>query len=242
MFAQLAALPADHPCRRGLRERLILELLPLAEHIALRYLGRGQAKDDLVQAARVGLVKAVDRFDPGRGGDFLSFAVPTVMGEVRRFFRDTGWAVHVPRGMQELSFRLRQGTTELGQVLGRAPTPGELAGHLGDDVETIREGLLAANSYRTASLDRPAAKGDETTVLADVIGEVDARLDLIEDHQTVAHLLCRLPERERAIVKLRFFEGLTQAQIAARIGISQMHVSRLLTKVLGELREQLRRA
>ncbi|MEU3627826.1 SigB/SigF/SigG family RNA polymerase sigma factor [Amycolatopsis coloradensis] len=238
LFDQLAALPADHPRRGALRDRLILELLPLAEHVALRFLGRGQAKEDLVQVARVGLVKAVDRFEPGRG-DFLSFAVPTVMGEVRRFFRDTGWAVHVPRRMQELSFRLKQGAAELGQVLGRAPTPSELAGHLGIDVETIREGLLAANGYQTSSLDRPATDGEDTTVSADVVGEVDSRLELIEDHEAVVPLLLRLPGRERAIVLMRFFEGLTQAQIAARIGISQMHVSRLLAKVLLKLREQL---
>ncbi len=222
LFEQLAALPADHPRRQGLRECLILELLPLADHVALRFLGRGQATEDLVQVARVGLVEAVDRFDPGRGGDFLSFAVPTVMGEVRRFFRDTGWAVHVPRRMQELSFRLKQGTMELAGVLGRAPTPSELAGHLGIDVETIHEGLLAANSYQASSLDRPAANGKDTTDLADVMGEVDSRLELVEDHHAVAPLLHRLPEREREIVKMRFFEGMTQSQIAARIGVSQM--------------------
>ncbi|WP_037316977.1 SigB/SigF/SigG family RNA polymerase sigma factor [Amycolatopsis orientalis] len=239
LFAELSALPAGHPERRRLRERLILELLPIAEHIAVRFSGRGQPREDLVQVARVGLMKAVDRFDPAQGGDFLAYAVPTVMGEVRRFFRDTGWAVHVPRGMQELRTRLSRGTTELTQVLGRAPTPRELAGHLDLDVDTVREGLLAANSYQTSSLDRPVNDGEGSLPLSDVVGELDDRFELIEDRHTVVPLLKRLPERERAIVTMRFFDGLTQSQIAERIGISQMHVSRLLTKILHDLRGRL---
>ncbi|SFH30039.1 RNA polymerase sigma-B factor [Amycolatopsis regifaucium] len=239
LFDELATLPAEHPRRRELRERLILELLPIAEHIAVRFSGRGQPREDLVQVARVGLLKAVDRFDPAQGGDFLAYAVPTVMGEVRRFFRDTGWAVHVPRGMQELRTRLSRGTTELTQLLGRAPTPTELAGHLDLDVDTVREGLLAANSYQTSSLDRPVNDGEGSVPLSDVVGQLDSRFELIEDRHTVVPLLNRLPERERAIVTMRFFDGLTQSQIAERIGISQMHVSRLLSKTLHELRRHL---
>ncbi len=239
LFDEMAALPADHPERRRLRERLILEFLPVAEHIAVRFSGRGQPREDLVQVARIGLMKAVDRFDPGLGGEFLAYAVPTVMGEVRRFFRDTGWAVHVPRGMQELRTRLSRGTTELTQTLGRAPTPTELAGHLDVDVENVREGLLAANSYQTSSLDKPVNDGDGSAPLADVVGELDSRFELIEDRHTVVPLLKRLPDRDRAIVTMRFFDGLTQSQIAERLGISQMHVSRLLTKILQDLRGRI---
>ncbi|WP_409490366.1 SigB/SigF/SigG family RNA polymerase sigma factor [Amycolatopsis sp. cmx-11-12] len=239
LFDELAALPADHPDRRPVRERLILELLPIAEHIAVRFSGRGQPREDLIQVARIGLIKAVDRFDPGQGADFVAYAVPTVMGEVRRFFRDTGWAVHVPRGMQELRARLSRGTTELTQILGRAPTPSELAGHLDVAVDTVREGLLAANSYQTSSLDRSVNDGEGSAPLADVVGELDARFERIEDRHTVVPLLKRLPERERAIVTMRFFDGLTQSQIAERVGLSQMHVSRLLTKILHDLRGRL---
>ncbi len=239
LFDEMAALPLDHPERRRLRERLILEYLPVAEHIAVRFSGRGQPREDLVQVAGIGLMKAVDRFDPGMGGEFLAFAVPTVMGEVRRFFRDTGWAVHVPRGMQELRTRLSRGTTELTQTLGRAPTPTELAGHLDVDVDTVREGLLAANSYQTSSLDKPVNDGEGSAPLADVVGELDSRFELIEDRHTVVPLLKRLPDRDRAIVTMRFFDGLTQSQIAERLGISQMHVSRLLTKILQDLRGRI---
>ena len=239
LLAELAALPAGHPGRERLRERLIVEFLPLAEHIAMRFGGRGQPHDDLVQVARIGLMKAVDRFDSARGGEFLSFAVPTIMGEVRRFFRDSGWAIHVPRGLQEIRGRLARGTTELAQALGRAPTPSELAGHLGVDVETVREGLLAANCYETTSLDRPVNAGDGTVTVADSMGELDERIGNVDDHQTVAPLLRRLPERERAIVTMRFFDGLSQSQIAARVGVSQMQISRLLTKILRDLREQV---
>lgn len=239
LFDELAALPVGHPDRGHLRERLILELLPIAEHIAVRFSGRGQPREDLIQVARIGLMKAVDRFDPGQGADFVAYAVPTVMGEVRRFFRDTAWAVHVPRGMQELRARLSRGTTELTQILGRAPTPRELAGHLDVDVDLVREGLLAANSYQTSSLDRPVNDGEGSAPLADVVGELDARFERIEDRHTVLPLLKRLPERERAIVTMRFFDGLTQSQIAERVGLSQMHVSRLLTKILHDLRGRL---
>ncbi|MFC3453022.1 SigB/SigF/SigG family RNA polymerase sigma factor [Amycolatopsis speibonae] len=239
LFEEMAALPGGHPEHERLRERLILELLPIAEHIAVRFGGRGQPKEDLIQVARIGLMKAVDRFDPWQGGDFLAYAVPTVMGEVRRFFRDTGWAVHVPRGMQELRTRLSRGTTELTQLLGRAPTPSELAGHLDVDVDTVREGLLAANSYQTSSLDKPVNEGEGTLPLSDVVGELDSRFELIEDRHTVVPLLEGLPERDRAIIVMRFFDGLTQSQIAARLGISQMHVSRLLAKILQDLRSRL---
>ncbi len=239
LFAELAALPEGHAGRARLRERLIIEFLPLADHIATRFSGRGQPRDDLVQVARLGVMKAVDRFDPTHGADFLSFAVPTVMGEVRRHFRDTGWALRVPRGLQELQGRLSRGTTELAQHLGRAPTPSELAGHLGIDVETVRDGLLAANCYETSSLDQPLNNGEGSSSLAEVMGEPDAGIGFVEDHHTLVPLLKKLPAREQAIVRMRFFEGLSQSQIAARVGVSQMQVSRLLAKTLHQLRDQL---
>ncbi|MEV4049791.1 SigB/SigF/SigG family RNA polymerase sigma factor [Amycolatopsis sp. NPDC049688] len=241
LLDRLAALAPDHPDRARLREALIVEFLPVAEHIAARFTGRGQPRDDLVQVARIGLLKAVDRFEPRHGAEFLSFAVPTIMGEVRRLFRDTGWALHVPRGLQELRGRLNQGTTRLSQRLGRAPTPSELAGHLGIDVETVREGLLAANCYETSSLDR-SADTDGSFTPADSMGELDARFEHVEDHQTVVPLLRRLPERDRAIITMRFFDGLSQSQIATRIGVSQMQVSRLLTRILRDLRAEARAA
>lgn len=237
LFAELAALSIGDPNRERLREGLIIECLPLAEHIAMRFSGRGQPQDDLIQVARLGLTRAVDRFEPARGKDFLSFAVPTIMGEVRRFFRDTGWAVRVPRGLQELRTKLGDGTRQLAQALGRAPTPTELAGHLDLDVETVHEGLLAGNCYETTSLDRPL--GDGTTTVGDTLGGPDSRIELLEDFHSLAPLLKQLPDTERAMLKMRFFDGLTQSRIAARLGVSQMQVSRVLTKTLEGLREKL---
>ncbi len=233
-FADLAALPAGHPHRERLRERLILEFLPVADTIAHRFRGRGQARADLVQVARVGLVNAVDRFIPGQV-PFLGYAVPTMMGEVRRFFRDTSWATHVPRGMKDVRDRIVKAATELSSTLGRAPKPTELAERLGLDVETVREGLLAASCYQTSSLDQPVHDSDR----ADAVGGLDPRLELIDDRHTVIPALATLPERERTIIRMRFFDELTQSQIALRLGISQMHVSRLLAKTLRELRDHV---
>ncbi|KZB79376.1 SigB/SigF/SigG family RNA polymerase sigma factor [Amycolatopsis regifaucium] len=240
LFEELSTLPADSPRRQEVRARLVTELLPLAEHIATRFSGRGEPREDLVQVARIGLINAVDRFDPARGHDFLSFAVPTVMGEVRRHFRDTGWSVRVPRRLKELHVSLSQGTAALSQTLGRAPTPTELAEYLGLDINEVREGLLAGQAYQTLSVDKPVHDdATEALSLADTIGEEDHEMALVENHEALQPLLRELPKRERAILVMRFFGGYTQTQIAEKVGISQMHVSRLLSQTLDQLRGKL---
>jgi len=239
LFEELDGLPEDDPRRTALRARLVTEFLPVAEHIAARFTGRGEPREDLVQVARIGLINAIDRFAPSRGSDFLSFAVPTIMGELRRHFRDTGWSVRVPRRLKELHLALSRGSGELAQSLGRAPTPTELAEHLGLDLADVHEGLLAGHAYRPLSVDKPVHDEAEPLVLADTLGEEDPEIGHIEDHEALRPLLRALPPRERAIVVMRFFGGLTQTQIADRVGISQMHVSRLLANTLEQLREQL---
>ncbi|MFC3453647.1 SigB/SigF/SigG family RNA polymerase sigma factor [Amycolatopsis speibonae] len=240
LFEEMSSLPEDSQRRQDLRAKLVTELLPLAEHIATRFSGRGEPREDLVQVARIGLINAVDRFDPGRGHDFLSFAVPTVMGEVRRHFRDTGWSVRVPRRLKELHVSLSQGTAALSQRLGRAPTPTELAEYLGLEVNEVREGLLAGQAYQTLSVDKPVHDDPaESLSLADTIGEEDHEMALVENHEALQPLLRELPKRERAILVMRFFGGYTQTQIAERVGISQMHVSRLLSQTLEQLRGKL---
>ncbi|WP_158890441.1 SigB/SigF/SigG family RNA polymerase sigma factor [Amycolatopsis anabasis] len=238
-FAELAALPEGAPGRDELRARLVTRHLPLADHIARRFGGRGETHDDLLQVARIGLIHAVDRFQPERGTDFLSFAVPTIMGEVRRYFRDAGWAVHVPRRLKEIHLMISQATSSLGQQLGRAPTPSEIARELGVDTEEVCEGLIAGNAYRSVSVDKPVSEESETMSLADTLGEFDEDLDAVENHEALKPLLRQLPARERTILLLRFFGNLTQTQIAERVGISQMHVSRLLAQTLEGLRTRL---
>ncbi|WP_326836168.1 SigB/SigF/SigG family RNA polymerase sigma factor [Amycolatopsis rhabdoformis] len=239
LFEEFAALPADDPRRPRLREQLVTEFLPVAEHIATRFTGRGEPREDLVQVARIGLINAIDRFTPDRGPDFLSFAVPTVMGEIRRHFRDTGWSVRVPRRLKELHLALSHGSSTLSQTLGRAPTPTELAEHLGLGVDEVHEGLIAGNAYQTLSVDKPVHDDAEPLSLADTLGEEDSALEHIENHEALEPLLRELPQRERSILVMRFFGGLTQTQIADRVGISQMHVSRLLSQTLEQLRGKL---
>ncbi|MTD57341.1 SigB/SigF/SigG family RNA polymerase sigma factor [Amycolatopsis pithecellobii] len=239
LFEQLAAAGPDDPRRTQLRTALVTEYLAVAEHIARRFAGRGEAHDDLVQVARLGLVNAVDRFEPDRGSDFLSFAVPTIMGEVRRHFRDASWSVRVPRRLKELHLRIGQVSGELGQKLGRAPTPSELARALDVSIDEVSEGLQAGNAYYAVSVDRPTGDEGESTSLADTLGEDDTGLESVENHEALRPLLRELPERERRILMLRFFGNMTQTQIAERVGISQMHVSRLLAQTLQQLREKL---
>jgi RNA polymerase sigma-B factor len=239
LFEKLAALSEGDPERIRLRDRLVTGHLPLAEHIAQRFSGRGVAKEDLIQVARVGLINAVDRFDPARGTDFLSFAVPTVMGEVRRYFRDTGWTVRVPRRLKELHLSISNASTTLSQRLGRAPAPSEIAQHLGLSENEVYEGLEAGNAYNSMSLDEVLSADTESRSLGDTLGEEDSALEGVENHEALQPLVQQLPERERKILALRFVQNLTQTQIAERIGISQMHVSRLLARTLAQLREGL---
>jgi RNA polymerase sigma-B factor len=238
LFAELAGTPAG-PKRETLRDRLVTEHLPVAQHIARRFGHRGEPHEDLVQVATVGLINAVDRFDPERGSDFLSFAVPTIMGEVRKYFRDSSWSVRMPRRLKELHLAINAGTSRLSQSLGRAPTPSELAEHLGMSREEIHEGLAAGNAYQSASLDDMLMSEDSSISLGSTIGEEDPEIAMIEQREALHPLLEKLPERERKIVIMRFFGNMTQTQIAQKVGISQMHVSRLLAKTLRQLRDVL---
>ena len=236
MFRRLKQLDEGSPAFRRLREAIIEASLPLADHIARRYRGRGEPFDDLVQAARVGLVNSVNRFDVDTGAAFLSFAVPTMMGEVRRHFRDYGWAVKVPRGIKELQPQMIRARSDLSQRLNRAPTATEIAQYLGIDRELVVQATIGGGNYATVSTDAPAGSGDGPRVIADTFGEVDPNLDRVLSVETVRPLIATLPERQRVVLALRFFDNLTQTQIAERVGCSQMHVSRLLAKALETLR------
>ncbi len=239
MFRELGGLSEDSPAYERQRERIVERCLPLADHIARRFDGRGEPREDLVQVARVGLVNAINRFDVETGSDFVSFAVPTIMGEVRRHFRDNSWSVKVPRRLKELHLRLGAATAELSQRLGRAPTASELAEELDMDREEVIEGLVAGSSYNTLSIDSGGGGDEDAPAIVDTLGDVDDGLDQIENRETLRPLLAQLPERERTVLLLRFFESMTQTQIAERVGVSQMHVSRLLAKSLARLRDQL---
>ncbi|MGH3973979.1 MAG: RNA polymerase sigma factor SigF [Pseudonocardiaceae bacterium] len=240
LFAELAGLDQSDPRRAQLRDRLVAAHLPLARHIARRFSHRGEPQDDLEQVACVGLIHAVDRFEPDRGSDFLSFAVPTITGEVRRYFRDHAWAMRVPRRLKDLHVAIGSAMSILSQQHGRAPTASELAEYLDLPREQVLEGLGAASGYRTSSLDSLLDAEGTGAALEGVVGAADAELGQVEYRTTLAPLLDRLPERECAILKLRFFVGLTQSEIAQRVGLSQMHVSRLLSRTLVRLREELR--
>jgi RNA polymerase sigma-B factor len=240
LFHQLADGALPEPTRQSVRARLVAEHLPVAEHIARRFRNRGQPDDDLRQVAAIGLIQAVDRFDPKRGSDFLSFAVPTITGEVRRYFRDATWSVGVPRRLKELHSAITKTTAQLSQTLGRAPRPSELAEALGRPIEEIHEGLSAAGAYHSDSLDETVSGADGvTTSVGDLLGGQDDDMADVDSRQTLFPALAKLAERERTIGVLRFFGNLTQTQIADRIGLSQMHVSRLLSASIAKLRTEL---
>jgi RNA polymerase sigma-B factor len=216
------------------RDELVSRMLPVVRQLARRYDRGSEQLDDLVQVGCVGLVKAIERFDPERSPAFIRYAVPTI----RRFFRDTGWAAHVPRGMQELALEIREHTDQLSRTLGRSPTPAELAQELGISVEEVLEGIEASTAYHSTSLDAPCG-GDgeeERGAVKDAVGEADTGYELVENVVTILPALRVLPRREQEIIRLRFFEDLTQSEIADRVGISQMHVSRLLRRALGRVR------
>jgi RNA polymerase sigma-B factor len=219
------------------REELVRRFLPLARRLARRYERAHEPLEDLVQVASVGLVKAIDRFDSDQGTGFSSYAVPTILGELKRHFRDSGWALHVPRGLQERVLKLNDAVEHLSGELGRSPTPQQVADEVGVPVEEVLEAMEAGAAYDTVSLDAPLRSSeDEKTTYADSIGEDDGRFELVEHSATLGRALKALPERERSILFLRFAEGLTQVEIADRIGISQMHVSRLIRRALERLR------
>ena len=218
------------------RNELIEAHLGLAEYLARRFSNRGEPLDDLTQVASVGLLKAVDRFDPTREVEFSTYATHTIVGELKRHFRDNGWAVRAPRRMQELYLRLGKIVSTLGQELGRSPTIPELAAEAQVSEEEVLEALEAGQAYRFASLDAPTAGDDEGDTMSAVLGEEDPGMIDAEHRVALSPLLAQLPKREQVILHLRFFEGLTQSGIAERLGISQMHVSRLLARSLAQLR------
>jgi RNA polymerase sigma-B factor len=239
MFRRLATLDEGSIAYQRQREEIIERALPLANHIARRFRNRGEPIDDLVQAARVGLVNAVNRFDPDNGAEFLAFAVPTMMGEVRRHFRDYGWAVKVPRRLKDLQGQMVKARGALSQELNRAPTAMEIAKYLGIDRESVIEATIASSNYSTLSTDVQAGPDTEYRAIGDTLGDVDPNIDKVLDLETVRPLIAALPDREQTVLTLRFFDNMTQTQIAERMGYSQMHVSRLIAKALGTLRNQV---
>ncbi|MCX4095250.1 SigB/SigF/SigG family RNA polymerase sigma factor [Nocardia sp. alder85J] len=241
-LTKLADLPSDSIEHDRLRSEIIARCLPLGEHIARRYSGRGVDFDDLAQIAAVGVILAVDRFDPGNGAPFLSFAVPTIMGEVRRYFRDSTWAVRVPRRIKEIQQRLTTVVPELSQRLGHSPTAQQLADELGIEPGEVTQALIASNCYTTDSLDSDSGGGDDggdrPVSQLEKLAVEENGFTLVEETLTAAPLLAALPERERRILIMRYGHGKTQAEIAREIGVSQMQVSRLLSRTLAGLREQ----
>jgi len=218
------------------REELVERFLPLARDLALRYTYADEPFDDLFQVASLGLIKAIDRFDPDRGAKFSSYAAPTILGELKRHFRDKGWSLHVPRDLQERTLAVSRATEILSKELGRSPKVREVAGHLGCSVEKVLEAQEAAASYEAASLDAPAARDDgESASLVDMLGREDSAYDLVEDRDAIASTWMALPEVERQVLQLRFMQDLTQREIGEKIGYSQMHVSRLLRRALKRL-------
>jgi RNA polymerase sigma-B factor len=221
------------------REELVERFLPLARQLARRYQRTNEPLDDLMQVASVGLVKAIDRFDPARGTAFSTYAVPTILGELKRYFRDSGWAVHVPRGMQERVMKLDTAAQELHRKLGRSPSPKELAGQLECSEEEVLEAMEAASAYDAVSLEQQRSdtdNGSSSDTFQDKLGTEEERYELVEYGATIAPTLKALSARERLILHLRFVEDMTQSEIADRIGVSQMHVSRLIRRSLARLR------
>jgi RNA polymerase sigma-B factor len=239
LFERLTSLPEGSPERERIRGSLVELHLPLVEYLARRFRNRGEWLDDLTQVATIGLIKSIDRFDLERGVEFSTYATPTIVGEIKRHFRDKGWAVRVPRRLQELKLSLTKAIGELAQREGRAPTVSELAAHLRMSEEDVLEGLESANAYSTVSLDAPDSGDEDAPAVADSLGIVDEALEGVEYRESLKPLLERLPPREKKILLLRFFGNLTQSQIAAELGISQMHVSRLLARTLTQLRDGL---
>ncbi|MFC9926289.1 RNA polymerase sigma factor SigF [Streptomyces sp. NPDC127190] len=237
LFARLAELD-DGPERDAVRDELTTAWLPMAHRIASRFRDRGESVEDLRQVAALGLVKAIDRFDPSRGA-FESYAVPTITGEVKRHFRDRMWALRVPRRVQELRNRVRVARRELTQHPGSPePTVAALAEHTGLTEDEVTAGLEALESFSTLSLDAELNTGDDGYSLADTLGSPDTSYDVVVDREAAKEGLRRLPERERAILYMRFFEDMTQSRIADQLGISQMHVSRLISRSCARVRDE----
>jgi RNA polymerase sigma-B factor len=227
-----------HHGDRAAREALVERFLPLARQLARRYQRGSEPLDDLIQVASLGLLKAIDRFEPERPTAFSSFAVPTILGELKRHFRDRGWSVRVPRDLQELAVRVERVGEELTRSLGRAPTPTEIGEHIGVTAEQVLEAREAAGAYRAVSLDRPRDDDEDGDGISESMGVEDPGFGLAEAAATVERLMDVLGDREREVLRLRFQEDLTQSEIGARVGVSQMHVSRLIRQAVERLREE----
>lgn len=241
MFLALNAMPAESHEYYRQRECIVSRCLPLADHVARHFARRGEGLDDLTQVARLGLMNAINRFDPEKGPSFIGFAIPTMMGEVRRHFRDYSWGMRVPRRLRELHVQIIRTTADLVQKLGRAPTARELSEELGVAHDEVVECLVAGDAYQLESLDAPvgADNSGRTRLVADAVGAIDPQIDHITNREAVRSLIADLPERDREVLHMRFFESMTQSQIAKRIGVSQMQVSRILANTLTSLRDQL---
>ena len=239
LFSQLQAEDASAAERAQARDLLVRLHLPLVEHCARRFRNRGEPFEDLVQVGTIGLIKSVDRFDSDRGVEFSTYATPTIIGEIKRYFRDKGWAIRVPRRLQELRMQIATATGDLSQSLGRSPTARELAERIGCSVEEIVEGIESSNAYSTLSLDATDDSDDGAASMLDALGVDDENLAQVEVRESLKPLLDRLAPREKKILLLRFFKNMTQSQIADEIGVSQMHVSRLLNRTLEQLRDSL---
>ncbi|MFJ8043744.1 RNA polymerase sigma factor SigF [Kitasatospora sp. NPDC096147] len=243
LLVRLAALEEGTREYSYVRASLVELNLSLVRFVLRRFGSHRENTEDLMQVGSVGLIKAIDRFEPERGVEFTTFAVPTILGEIRRHFRDTTWAVHVPRRLQELRLTLAKAQDELSQKLDRSATVAELAAHVDLSQEEVIEGLNAANAHTTDSLDLPAGEDEEGPgALAAGLGDTDDRFDLVENLVSLRPLIAALPERDRLILSLRFTQEMTQSQIGERLGLSQMHVSRLLSRTLTRLREGLEAA
>ena len=240
LFDELGDTATSDVRRAECRDELVQLHLPLVDHCARRFTNRGEPFDDLVQVGTIGLIKSVDRFDTDRGVEFSTYATPTIIGEIKRYFRDKGWAIRVPRRLQELRMSISAVTGDMSQDLGRSPTPREIADKLGVSVEEVLEGIESANAYSTLSLDAGDSneEGSGASML-ETLGMDDVALAHVEIRESIKPLIEALPSREKRILMLRFFRGMTQSQIADEIGVSQMHVSRLLNRTLEELRNSL---
>ena len=241
LLLEYSRLDPDDPRHAEVRDELVTMHLPLVQHLARRYRDRGESLDDLVQVGTIGLIKAVDRFDVDKGVEFSTYAAPTILGEIKRHFRDRAWAIRVPRRLQELQAQVTATSDELTRTLHRAPTVRELAASLDVSEEEILDAIEARHAYAAGSIDVAPGDGETgSTPLADRLSFDESGFDAIDDRESLRPLLEQLPERERRIIFLRFFRNMSQTQIADELGISQMHVSRLLARSLTSLREGLR--
>jgi RNA polymerase sigma-B factor len=238
LLIELHELPEDDPARAALRERLVELHMPLVVYLARRFSGRNEPMNDLVQVGAIGLIKAIDRFDPGRKLEFSTYATPTILGEIKRHFRDTGWLVHVPRRAQELQTTLNAARADLSQELGRAPTVKELAERVEIDEEIVLEALDVGRAYSGVPLDVLATPG-ETVPEHPMLGVLDEGFEQVEQRELLRKAIAKLPENEREILLLRFIASKTQTEIASIVGVSQMQVSRLVARGLRRLRETL---